>query len=74
MTDAAARLAARLDALATALHRSGAPPDEVARLLELASVATLQAVHLELVLAEHRRTFPPAAPAAAPPAELRAAA
>ncbi len=42
-------LSARLDALASALMRSGARPDDIARLLELASLATLHAVSLDLL-------------------------
>ncbi len=49
--DTAARLAARLDDLASSLARSGAPPAEAQRLLESASLATLQAVSLDLLTA-----------------------
>ena len=42
-------LTQRLDELATALTRSGAPVESVARLIELASVATMHAVALELL-------------------------
>ena len=42
-------LSLRLDELAAAVERAGAPTDAVARLLELASVATLHAVSLELI-------------------------
>ena len=45
-------LTQRLDELASALTRSGAPVDEVARLIELASVATMHAVALELLSAD----------------------
>jgi hypothetical protein len=45
-------LTRRLDELAVALERAGAPPEPVARLLELASVATLHAVSLGLLSAE----------------------
>ena len=56
--DTAARLAARLDDLASSLARSGASPAEAQRLLESASLATLQAVALDLL------TAAPAAPSA----------
>ena len=46
------RLTQRLDELACALERSGAPARSIGRLLELASVATVHAVALELVSAE----------------------
>ncbi len=52
--DTAARLAARLDDLASSLARSGASPDEAQRLLESASLATLQAVSLDLLTATRR--------------------
>lgn len=45
-------LVARLDELATALERSGAPADSVARLLESASVATVNAIALDLLSAD----------------------
>jgi hypothetical protein len=60
-------LAARLDGLASALVRAGAPADAAARLLELASVATMTAVALE-----HAVASVPAA-AAEPVVEPRAA-
>ena len=41
-----ARLSADLDALSSALHRAGAPPDAAARLLELAAAAVVDAVTL----------------------------
>ena len=44
-------LAARLDELASALERSGAPTAQITRLLELASIATLHAVRLDLLTA-----------------------
>lgn len=46
------RLTQRLDELAGALERSGAPAETIGRLLELASVATVHAVALDLVSAE----------------------
>ena len=46
------RLTQRLDELARALERSGAPAETIGRLLELASVATMHAVALELVSAD----------------------
>lgn len=57
-----ARLSARVDALAAALHECGAAEDAAARLLGHASAAVLQALTLELLLA-------PAAVAATQPAE-----
>lgn len=42
-------LIARLEELARALERSGAPTDAVARLLDSASVATMNAVALDLL-------------------------
>ena len=45
-------LAMRLEELARALDRAGAPRLEAGRLLELASVATLNAVALDLLTAE----------------------
>lgn len=45
-------LTQRLEELAAALERSGASADAIGRLLELASVATVHAVALELVSAE----------------------
>lgn len=45
-------LIARLEELARALERSGAPSDSIARLLESASVATVNAVALQLLSEE----------------------
>ena len=45
-------LIARLEELARALETSGAPAESVARLLESASVATMNAVALNLLTAE----------------------
>ena len=45
-------LIARLEELARALEKSGAPNDAVARLLESASVATMNAVALNLISAD----------------------
>ena len=45
-------LVGRLEELARALGRSGAPEEAVARLLESASVATMNAVALKLISAE----------------------
>ncbi len=45
-------LIGRLEELASALERSGAPSDAVARLLESASVATMNAVALNLLSVE----------------------
>ena len=50
MGDRTARvLSARLEELAAVAERSGAAPDAIARLLEAASVATLNAVALEFI-------------------------
>jgi hypothetical protein len=57
--DTAARLAARLDDLASSLTRSGAPPAEAQRLLESASLATLHAVSLDLLTASRRLSREP---------------
>jgi soluble lytic murein transglycosylase-like protein len=48
-------LGLRLEELARALERSGASPAAIARLLEAASVATANAVALELLTAERAR-------------------
>jgi hypothetical protein len=45
-------LIARLEELARVLEKSGAPNDAVSRLLESASVATINAVALNLISAE----------------------
>jgi hypothetical protein len=45
-------LVARLDELARTLERSGAPAESVGRLLESASVATVNAIALNLISAE----------------------
>ena len=45
-------LIARLEELARALERSGAPNESISRLLESASVATMNAVALQLISAE----------------------
>ena len=45
-------LIGRLEELARVLERSGAPEDAVSRLLESASVATMNAVALKLISAE----------------------
>jgi hypothetical protein len=45
-------LIGRLEELARALERSGAPEDLVAKLLESASVATMNAVALNLISSE----------------------
>jgi hypothetical protein len=47
----------RLEELARALERSGAPPERVTRLLELASVATMHAVALEIISEERAQTI-----------------
>jgi hypothetical protein len=44
------RLAARVEALAAALHASGAPEEASAQLLSQASAAVLQALSLELLV------------------------
>jgi hypothetical protein len=70
----AERFSARLDELASALHRAGAPTAGATRLLELAALATIKAVELELRI--EQRNAPPAVVAPADPARetLRAAA
>ena len=45
-------LIGRLEELARALERSGAPNEAISRLLESASVATMNAVALQLISAE----------------------
>ena len=50
-------LALRLEELARAVEGSGAPPDVVARLLELASVATVHAVSLDLLTSERAESI-----------------
>jgi hypothetical protein len=69
------RLTARLDDLASSLHRAGVTGDTAARLLELAAVATMKAVELE-VRAAAQRNASPALAAESPQiaAPLRAAA
>ncbi len=46
MDSQALRLSAAIDGLASALRRAGAPEEESAHLLELASIAALQALTL----------------------------
>ena len=77
------RLAARLEELARACERAGAPREPVARLLESASVATMHAVSLELLTSERaadiwtdaveRHPLLAAAPAVRPTVERLAA-
>ena len=45
-------LVARLEELARVLERSGAPPESIGRLLESASVATINAIALSLLSEE----------------------
>jgi hypothetical protein len=72
----AERLTVRLDDLASSLHRAGIADGAAARLLELAALATLKAVELELRTAHRNdaplRAAPP--PLDALPASLRVAA
>jgi len=49
------RLAARVEALAQALHASGVPEEASARLLSKASAAVLQALRLELLVEQPAR-------------------
>ncbi len=73
MDSRAALLTGAIDGLAGALRRAGAPEPESARLLELASIATL----LALALREELRAPGPARPSATgsrTPAALEAAA
>lgn len=59
------RLAARVEALASALRASGADPDAVARLLGSAATAALQALALDLLREPAEAAIPrPAAVAA----------
>jgi hypothetical protein len=60
---AAERLSARLDELASAVHRAGVPGEAGSRLLELAALAAMKAVELEL--RAESRNAPPAALAVA---------
>ena len=69
----AERLTACLDDLASALHRAGITGDGAERLLELAALATMKAVELELRVEERNAPRPLARPTAQP-AELRRAA
>jgi hypothetical protein len=50
-------LVARLEELARALESSGARPEAISRLLESASVATMNAVALSLISAEAAETI-----------------
>jgi hypothetical protein len=50
-------LIGRLEELARALERSGAPSDAIGRLLESASVATVNAVALQLLSEEAAETI-----------------
>lgn len=67
MHDSAARIAARLDALACALRAAGAGPERTARLLETAAAAAFDALALEALLEPPPE--PVAIPAAVDPAE-----
>ena len=69
----AERLATRLDELASSLHRAAAGDAAVARLLELAALATLKALDLALRVEERNAPHPLARPTAQP-AELSRAA
>jgi hypothetical protein len=79
----ALRLAARLEELARACERAGAPREPVGSLLERASVATMHAVSLHLLTAERaawiwtdaveRHPLLEAAPAVRPTVERYAA-
>ena len=58
MSDRIARtLSARLEELASVLERSGAAAPAVSRLLESASIATVNAVALDLLTEEAARTI-----------------
>jgi hypothetical protein len=61
-------LAARVDALATALQESGVDADAASRLLAAASSAVLQALTLDLLFDPAEPVAPPAAPAVEPEA------
>jgi hypothetical protein len=73
---AAERLSARLDELASAVHRAGLRSDASARLLEVAALAAMRALELELHVAERNlpRSVRAARRAAREAAALRAAA
>jgi hypothetical protein len=72
----AERLTACLDELASSVHRAGVAGEAGSRLLELAALATMKAVELEL--RAESRNAPPSATALAPAASaehaMRAAA
>jgi hypothetical protein len=55
LQDRADGLAARVEALAAALHASGIPEETAARVVGRASTAVLQALTLELLLDRRRR-------------------
>jgi hypothetical protein len=61
------RLAARVDALASALRASGVSDAAAARLLEAASTAVLHALTLELLLAPEPIAVPAVEPEPAQP-------
>ena len=73
---ASERLSASLDELASAVHRAGPPAEASTRLLELAALATMRALELELRAAERNlpRSAQAARRAAREPPALRAAA
>jgi len=50
-------LIGRLEELARALERSGAPSESISQLLESASIATVNAVALQLISAEAAETI-----------------
>ena len=66
---AAERLSACLDELASSVHRAGVPAEASARLLELAALATMRALELDLRLAGRNRPSRRSLPGAGPGAE-----
>lgn len=59
LVTAAERLSARLEELASALARAGAPADAAAHLLELSALATLKAVELDVYTSAQDTTVVP---------------
>jgi hypothetical protein len=70
----AERLTARLDDLASSLHRAGIAGDAATRLIELSAVATMKAVELEVLASERNVPAARRAAVAEPSTRLRAAA
>lgn len=66
LEERSARLVARIDALAAALHASGVAEEAASRLLAHASTAVLQALTLEALLARPEHAVPATQPAEEP--------